>query len=338
MATTVYVSEGHFKVVERRGQFHHILMPGKHRLLPFIETASDDIDLKQITTQDVFVHDKNPALTADCIKIGFSFSAEILIVDPERHYKNDRWNTFAAIDRELLRILRTYLSKYTQRQLIEQFATLDKPGKDMVDEIVDQINANELIGIEIQHVYFFPHLESTDYKYWKAFCDYSNNKQDFVASFGILSPSTEKELIIPTQAGSFDISLHRDTDNNKLTVKVKAQNRNEIFMTLYNNSAMIEQSIGWDLEWSQTRGLYSTITMTKNGLGTADETAQFQWIADILLKLKESLCEVLNKYGKLSHNERIEVVTHVCSVCGAPIDMSVNVCKHCGTKYTILRR
>ena len=47
MAASIFVSEGHFRVVERRGKFHHILMPGKHRLLPFVETASDDIALKQ---------------------------------------------------------------------------------------------------------------------------------------------------------------------------------------------------------------------------------------------------------------------------------------------------
>lgn len=134
------------------------------------------------------------------------------------------------------------------------------------------------------------------YDYWVAFEDYAFNNIQFSKSFNRSKPSTDHWLNFSIGSSACHISITQIRKRNELAVELYIDNNKELFQSLYKNKSEIESTTGLSFDWRELPEKKASRIIIRQSADLNNNekwNVQFDWLIDVMLKIKKSFKEYL---------------------------------------------
>lgn len=140
------VNTGYVYVVERLGQFHRILEPGWHFIIPFI----DHVRAKVSTKQQILDIEPQEVITKDNVKISIDNVIFYRILDPKRAIYNIE-NYKAGIVYSTITNMRNIVGEMTLDEVLSGRDKINKKLLTTIDQITDDYGI-KILSVEIKNI------------------------------------------------------------------------------------------------------------------------------------------------------------------------------------------
>jgi len=134
------------------------------------------------------------------------------------------------------------------------------------------------------------------YEYWQAFQEYAFKNPEFAKVFHRRKPSTDHWLTFSVGVSSCKISVAQIKKRNEINAELFIDDDKELFDVLYSNKDRIEQDAELKFDWRKMpEKKASRIVITRNAnLAEKEEwTGQFDWLIDMMLRIKRAFKKYL---------------------------------------------
>ena len=129
------------------------------------------------------------------------------------------------------------------------------------------------------------------YDYWVAFQDYAFQNVQFAKNFNRRKPSLDSWMNFSIGSSACHIAVSQIKKRNELYVELYISEDKELFYSLLQQKDSIEADAGLTFEWRELpERKASRIVLSKN-VSFEDKgqwTAQFDWLIDVMLKMKQA--------------------------------------------------
>ena len=132
--------------------------------------------------------------------------------------------------------------------------------------------------------------------YWTAFQDYAFQKKPFAKNFKRRKPSTDNWFDFSIGSSACVIRITQIRQRNELGAEIWIHNNKNLFRTLYEKKDAIESGTGLTFDWRELPDKKaSRIVIVKQVAFDAENarTEQFDWLIDVMLKLKKTFSQYL---------------------------------------------
>ena len=129
------------------------------------------------------------------------------------------------------------------------------------------------------------------YDYWVAFQDYAFQNVQFAKNFNRRKPSLDSWMNFSIGSSACHIAVSQIKKRNELYVELYISEDKELFYSLLQQKDSIEADAGLTFEWRELpERKASRIVLSKNvSFEDKDQwTAQFDWLIDVMLKMKQA--------------------------------------------------
>ncbi len=161
-----------------------------------------------------------------------------------------------------------------------KFEVIEKPN-DWTKEIKKNESANE--------------TQQQRYDYWVAFQNYAFQNAPFAKNFNRRKPSTKHWMNFSVGSSACHIAVSQIRKRNELYVELYISEDKDLFHALFNNKNAIESDAGLTFDWRERPEHKASLIGIKKTVPLENKSewnAQFDWIIDVMLKMKK----VFKKY------------------------------------------
>lgn len=134
------------------------------------------------------------------------------------------------------------------------------------------------------------------YDYWTAFQDYAFQNPLFVKAFNRRKPSMDHWLNFSIGSSACHIAVSQIQKRAELDVELYIDEDKDLFHALLQNKTVIEQACGLSFDWRELpQRKASRIVIWKTvDFGDKDQwKVQFDWVIDVMLKMKDAFKKYL---------------------------------------------
>lgn len=127
------------------------------------------------------------------------------------------------------------------------------------------------------------------YEYWAAFQEYAFQNAQFAKAFRRRKPSTDHWLDYSIGSSSCHLTVTQIRRRNALRVELYIGNDKELFRTLFEKKEVIESDAGLTFDWQELPRIKASSVLLTKSVEFGDRSqwnAQFDWIMDVMLKMK----------------------------------------------------
>ena len=133
-------------------------------------------------------------------------------------------------------------------------------------------------------------------EYWIAFNNYAFKDQQFAKSFNPRKPSYDSWMDFAIGSSACRLSVSQIARRNELIVELYIDEDKELFNSLYSNKELIEESIGFGLEWRELPNRKASRIVVTRKADLSDQSnwsEQFDWLMDSLLRMKKGFSKFI---------------------------------------------
>lgn len=134
------------------------------------------------------------------------------------------------------------------------------------------------------------------YEYWQSFQEYAFKNSDFAKAFHRRKPSKDHWLTFSIGVSSCRISVAQIKRRNEINVALLIDDDKDLFDVLYRNKEHIEQDSELKFDWrrmSEKKSSCIIITRSANLAEKEEWPVQFDWLIDMMLRIKRSFKKYL---------------------------------------------
>lgn len=134
------------------------------------------------------------------------------------------------------------------------------------------------------------------YDYWVAFQEYAFSKLTFAKNFNRRKPSKDHWMDFSIGSSACHMAVSQILKRNELDVELYIHEDKELYHQLLRNRAAIEAETGLEFDWRELpERKASRIVIEKKAdlLDRSQWNAQFDWIIDVMLRMKNSFKKYL---------------------------------------------
>lgn len=162
-----------------------------------------------------------------------------------------------------------------------KFEIIEKPN-----EWAKEIKKNDSnTATEIQRV-----------EYWTEFKNYASNNKQFSSVFKFRKPSTNHWYDFAIGSSDCHLSILQVRKNNEINVEVYIDEDKDLFHQLHNNKDEIERNTNLKFDWMELPTKKASRILVKRNTDFSDKNnwaADFEWIMDVMLKVKKEFKKYL---------------------------------------------
>lgn len=151
---------------------------------------------------------------------------------------------------------------------------------------------------EVKKNEFMNETQKKRYEYWEAFNDYAFQNALFANNFNPRKPSKDQWMSFSIGSSACHISVSQILTRNELDVELYIKDDKELFHTLFHNKNLIESETNLAFDWRElpeSKGCRIVIERIVTFDDMNEWTAQFDWIMDVMIKMKKSFKKYLFK-------------------------------------------
>lgn len=134
------------------------------------------------------------------------------------------------------------------------------------------------------------------YDYWVAFQNYAFQNAQFAKNFKRRKPSTDHWTDFSVGSSACHIAVSQILKRNELYVELYINEDKELFHTLLENKKAIEDAAGLSFDWRELPERKASRIIIGKEADLSDKTqwnTQFDWLIDVMLKIKKSFKKYL---------------------------------------------
>lgn len=162
-----------------------------------------------------------------------------------------------------------------------KFEVIEKPN-DWTKEVKKSESANE--------------TQQQRYDYWVAFQDYAFQNAQFAKNFNRRKPSMDHWMNFSVGSSACHIAVSQIQKRNELDVELYISEDKDLFHSLFDNKDAIESDAGLTFDWRELPERKASRIVIEKGVTLGDKSqwnAQFDWIIDVMLKMKKAFKKYL---------------------------------------------
>lgn len=133
-------------------------------------------------------------------------------------------------------------------------------------------------------------------EYWTAFNEYAFANKSFAKEFKQRKPSTDHWMSLSIGTSACGMSILRLQQQGQVAVEFYINDDKELFRSLYGHKEEIEKAVGAELDWRELPDKKASRILIKKDVNLTDEQdwpQQFEWIMDMLVKVKKAFKKYL---------------------------------------------
>ena len=130
------------------------------------------------------------------------------------------------------------------------------------------------------------------YDYWVAFQDYAFQNEQFAKNFNRRKPSMDFSV----GSSACHIAVSQIQKRDELDVELYISEDKELFLSLLSNKDEIEANAGLNFDWRELPERKASRIVIEKNVTFGDKNqwnAQFDWIIDVMLKMKKAFKKYL---------------------------------------------
>lgn len=134
------------------------------------------------------------------------------------------------------------------------------------------------------------------YDYWVAFQDYAFSKPMFAKNFSRRKPSQDHWMDFSVGSSACHMAVSQIQRRNELDVELYINEDKELFRQLFQNKTTIENESGLEFDWRELPERKASRIVIEKKVDFLDKSqwnAQFDWIIEVMLKMKSSFKKYL---------------------------------------------
>lgn len=134
------------------------------------------------------------------------------------------------------------------------------------------------------------------YDYWVAFQDYAFQNAQFAKNFKRRKPSTDHWIDFFLGSSAYHIAVSQILKRNELDVELYIYDDKDLFKSLFENKKEIEDAVGLTFDWRELPERKASRIIIEKSVNLSDKTqwnAQFDWLIDVMLKIKTAFKKYL---------------------------------------------
>lgn len=134
-------------------------------------------------------------------------------------------------------------------------------------------------------------IEQQRYDYWVAFQDYAFKNTQFAKNFNRRKPNLDHWMDFSIGSSACHISVSQIQSRNELDVELYITEDKDLFQALFDKREEIEKDANLTFDWRELpeRKASRIVIEKKVSLGEKEEwNEQFDWIIDVMLKMKNT--------------------------------------------------
>lgn len=134
------------------------------------------------------------------------------------------------------------------------------------------------------------------YDYWVAFQDYAFSKPMFAKNFSRRKPSQDHWMDFSVGSSACHMAVSQIQRRNELDVELYINEDKELFRQLFQNRTTIENESGIEFDWRELPERKASRIVIEKKVDFLDKSqwnAQFDWIIEVMLKMKSSFKKYL---------------------------------------------
>lgn len=127
------------------------------------------------------------------------------------------------------------------------------------------------------------------YEYWESFQNYAFQNSNFSKSFNQRKPSSDSYMNFSIGSSACRIAVSQILTRDQLVVELYINEDKELFHSLLKNKKQIEELSGLSFDWRELPNKKASRIIIEKKVSLNDKsqwTNQFDWIMDVMLKMK----------------------------------------------------
>lgn len=134
------------------------------------------------------------------------------------------------------------------------------------------------------------------YDYWVAFQDYAFQNAQFAKNFNRRKPSMDHWMNFSVGSSACHIAVSQIQKRNELDVELYISEDKDLFHSLFDNKDDIESDAELTFDWRELPERKASRIVIEKSVTFGDKNqwnAQFDWIIDVMLKMKKAFKKYL---------------------------------------------